>query len=39
MAERPEDILLTVVGGVSRKSAYLPSWGATRTVTWPVALD
>ncbi len=39
VAERPEDILLAVVGGVGRKSTCLPSWGATRAVTYPVALD
>ncbi len=39
MAERPEDILLAVVGGVGRKSTYLPSRGATRAVTRPVAMD
>ncbi len=35
VAERPEDILLAVVGGVGRKSTYPPSWA----VTWLVALD
>lgn len=38
VAARPEDVLLAVVGGVGRKSAYLPSWGGgTRAVTRPVA--
>jgi hypothetical protein len=40
VAERPEEILLAVVGGVGRKSTYLPGWGGgSRAVTRPVALD
>jgi hypothetical protein len=36
IAERPEDVLLAVVGGVGRKSSYLPGWGGgSRAVTRP----
>lgn len=34
ISERPEDILLAVVGGVGIKSTYIPTWGgSTRAVT------
>ena len=34
VAERPEDILIVVAGGVGRKAAYVPTWGgATRAVS------
>jgi len=29
VAERPEDILILVTGGVGRKGAYVPTWGGT----------
>jgi hypothetical protein len=39
VASRPEDILLAVVGGVGRKSTYLPGWGGgSLAVTRPVTL-
>lgn len=39
VAERPEDILIAVVGGVGRKSTYLPGWGGgARAVTLAVDL-
>jgi hypothetical protein len=28
-AERPEDIMILVAGGVGRKAAYVPTWGGT----------
>ena len=37
VAERPEDIMLVVVGGVGVKSVFVPTWsGTTRAVTHPV---
>ncbi|HKI99233.1 MAG TPA: hypothetical protein VKB51_12235 [bacterium] len=39
VAERPEAILLAVVGGVGRKSTYVPSWGGgSLAITRPVEL-
>ncbi len=39
VAERPEEILLAVMGGVGRKSTYLPGWNGARAVTRPVHAD
>lgn len=34
VAERPEDMMIVVAGGVGRKAAYLPTWGgSTRAVS------
>ncbi|MCE2999642.1 MAG: hypothetical protein ACK59Y_10555 [Betaproteobacteria bacterium] len=34
VAERPEDLMIVVAGGVGRKAAYLPTWGgSTRAVS------
>ncbi|RPI47085.1 MAG: hypothetical protein EHM59_05580 [Betaproteobacteria bacterium] len=37
VAEKPEDIMLVVAGGVGVKAAYVPTWGgSTRAVSRPV---
>lgn len=37
VAERPEDIVIAVAGGVGAKAAYIPNWGGgTRVVTKPI---
>ncbi|MEK6712236.1 MAG: hypothetical protein AABZ64_16835 [Nitrospinota bacterium] len=36
LVDRPEDILLLVAGGAGKHSAYLPTFGPTRSVTVPV---
>lgn len=37
VAERPDDIMIVVAGGVGVKAAYIPTWGgATRAVSRPV---
>jgi len=32
-AKRPEDITVVVVGGAGKHSAYIPTFGASRSVT------
>ena len=29
VAEKPEDLMIVVAGGVGRKAAYAPTWGGT----------
>jgi hypothetical protein len=29
VAEKPDDIMIVVAGGVGRKAAYAPTWGGT----------
>lgn len=37
VAERPDDVMIVVAGGVGVKAAYVPTWGGgTRSVTRPV---
>ena len=33
MVQKPEDIIIAVIGGAGKHSAYLPTFGATRSVT------
>jgi hypothetical protein len=40
VAERPEDVMLAVIGGVGAKSTYIPTWaGTTRAVTRTIDLE
>ncbi len=38
IAQRPEDILVVVAGGVGVKTAYLPAWSSTRAVSRVIKL-
>jgi hypothetical protein len=38
MVQRPEDILIAVIGGASKHSAIIQTFGATKAVTRPLKL-
>jgi len=33
LIQKPEDIIIAVIGGAGKHSAYIPTFGATRSVT------
>jgi hypothetical protein len=39
ITEHPENILLIVVGGPGRKSGFIPGWGTSLPVAWPIDLE
>lgn len=36
ITKSPNDILIVVAGGVGAKSAYIPGWGSSQAVTYPI---
>lgn len=38
VVQRPEDLIVVVIGGAGKHSAYIPTFGATKSVTVPVTL-
>ena len=38
LAQRAEDFMVVVAGGAGKHSAYVPTFGATRSVTVPIRL-
>jgi hypothetical protein len=39
LASCPEDFMIVVMGGAGKHSAHLPTFGVTRSVTWPITLQ